>query len=341
MITRIVVQTDKMNINETDKKCIKQNDTQLRLYLFFLICVPVRLTFAFLLRIDSVVWKICASVLLVFFSWRFFVKWMKQKEEDRGMFNGVVWWRRDIHGLLFFAAAVLIVIGLFHDVGIEYAVAILVGDVYFGVVHRLSSYTYLVFGYSLFGVMAVVTAHYEYNANHWTSLLTNGAVGLTAYYAYTVNRKDICIIGLVAMSSSLVWHSSAKYGLFDQFVARYFIYYTFATTIFDPIVMGPPTLFLSVLFTYYEQFEELYMVVPIVFMIVTYKVIRHTISPQIAVAVGLAPLALYTKGNSEWHGMWHVLGSIVVALLCTETPLVVPVAVPPTPKRSQKQMRFL
>ena len=309
--------------DKMDKKCIGQNDKQTRLYLFFLFCVPLRVTFAFLLLTESIFWKVCFSAILMYYSGRFFVKWRKQTEQDRGMFNGAVWWRRDVHGFLFFVAAVCIFIGLFEDtVRIEYAVAILVGDVFFGVVHRLSfdCDPYIVFGYSLFGVVAVVSAYHAYDANHWTALLTNGAIGLTAYYAYTAKRKDLAIIGVVLMSASLVWHSSARYRLFDHFVSRYMAYYSFATTTFEPVIIGPPALFLSVLFTYYGDFNEMYMVVPIVATILIFKLIRRTITPRIAVAVCLSPLALYAKAITEWHSAWHVLASIIVALLCTETP---------------------
>tara|TARA_B110000879_G_C11163144_1_gene509990 strand:+ start:941 stop:1543 length:603 start_codon:yes stop_codon:yes gene_type:complete len=179
---------------------------------------------------------------------------------------------------------------------------------------------HIVLGYGLFIVAAVLSIVNESSQDDWLSLLTNGAIGLTAFYAYTVHRTDISIVGFFTMCTSLVWHSSSHYGLFDQFASRYLAYYAFGTTIMEPTVIGPPAMFLSVLFTYYEQFEELYMAVPIIIMFAVYKAVKHTISIRFIAAIVIAGAAMYCKRLVTWHSLWHVGASISVALLCTETP---------------------
>lgn len=186
---------------------------------------------------------------------------------------------------------------------------------------------HVVLGYSLFIVAAVLSVVNESGQDDWLSLLTNGAIGLTAFYAYTVHRTDISIIGFFTMCTSLVWHSSSHYGLFDQFASRYLAYYTFGTTILEPNIIGPPAMFLSVLFTYYDQFEELYMAVPIIAIFTVYKAVKHTLTLRFVVAIGIAAAAMYCKRIVTWHSMWHVGASIATAILCTETP--------PPPKRSE------
>ena len=198
---------------------------------------------------------------------------------------------------------------------------------------------HIVLGYGLFIVAAVLSIVNESSQDEWMSLLTNGAIGLTAFYAYTVHRTDISIIGFFTMCTSLVWHSSSHYGLFDQFASRYLAYYAFGTTIMEPTVIGPPTMFLCVLFTYYEQFEELYMAVPIIIMFALYKAVKHTISIRFIAAIVMFGAAMYCKRLVTWHSLWHVGASISVALLCTETPpkTILKLA---TPQQEKIQLRF-
>tara|TARA_B110000285_G_scaffold235445_1_gene317222 strand:+ start:21103 stop:21705 length:603 start_codon:yes stop_codon:yes gene_type:complete len=198
---------------------------------------------------------------------------------------------------------------------------------------------HIVLGYGLFIVAAVLSIVNESNQDDWLSLLTNGAIGLTAFYAYTVHRTDISIIGFFTMCTSLVWHSSSHYGLFDQFASRYLAYYAFGTTIMEPTVIGPPAMFLSVLFTYYEQFEELYMAVPIIIMFALYKAVKHTIGIRFIAAIVVAGAAMYCKRLVTWHSLWHVGASISVALLCTETPPKTPLKLA-TPINEKIQLRF-
>lgn len=113
-----------------------ENDIQKRTYSFFLCCVPLRLalTYILFLYLNDIAWLFATFFILN--SLNFFRKWMIQTPQSRGGFKGLVWWRRDVHAFLFLVVFVFIVVGEVLDVDVvNVVVAILVGDVVFGVLH--------------------------------------------------------------------------------------------------------------------------------------------------------------------------------------------------------------
>ena len=70
-------------------------------------------------------------------------------------------------------------------------------------------YVYYV-AYAVFLVAAFISVVDRVDLDDWISLVTNGALGVTALYAQKMQRFDITMISLFTMCTSVVWHSSGK-----------------------------------------------------------------------------------------------------------------------------------
>tara|TARA_B110000858_G_scaffold186889_1_gene230564 strand:- start:5841 stop:6455 length:615 start_codon:yes stop_codon:yes gene_type:complete len=166
--------------------------------------------------------------------------------------------------------------------------------------------------YGLFLTAAAVAVQSEAGLDEWISLVTNGAMCVTALYAFKKERMDLTTIALFALCTSIVWHSSGKYKEIDGFVSRYLAYYAFGTTAFRPEIIGPAMIFITLLFTYEAQFDEMYAFIPLLVLLVVYKYKSITRRFVGALVVGVCAILCYR--NARWHHMWHVLGAITVAL---------------------------
>lgn len=173
--------------------------------------------------------------------------------------------------------------------------------------------------YGMFFIAAVVAVVEESDLDDWISLVTNGALAVTSIYAYTMKRFDLTMITLFSMCSSIVWHSSGKYKQIDSFVSRYIAYYAFGTSAFPVAIIGPAMLFVTVLTTYEVEFDEMYIFIPLVCLLVWYRWENDTLSRNIVAAIIVGVLGIVCYRNPAWHSMWHVLGAISVALTM-ETP---------------------
>lgn len=180
------------------------------------------------------------------------------------------------------------------------------------------NYIYVIM-YSMFFIAAVVAVVEESDLDDWISLVTNGALAVTSIYAYTMKRYDLTMITLFSMCSSIVWHSSGKYKQIDSFVSRYIAYYAFGTSAFPAAIIGPAMLFITVLTIYEVEFDEMYIFIPLVCLLVLYRWKNDTLSRNIVAAIVVGVLGIVCYRNPEWHSMWHVLGAIAVALTM-ETP---------------------
>lgn len=180
------------------------------------------------------------------------------------------------------------------------------------------NYVYVIM-YSMFFIAAVVAVVEESDLDDWISLVTNGALAVTSIYAYTMKRYDLTMITLFSMCSSIVWHSSGKYKEIDSFVSRYIAYYAFGTSAFPAAIIGPAMLFVTVLTTYEVEFDEMYIFIPLVCLLVLYRWINDTLSRNIVAAIAVGVIGIVCYRNPAWHSMWHVLGAIAVALTM-ETP---------------------
>jgi hypothetical protein len=99
-------------------------------FLFYFVCVPVRLGVAFLIYENYTPQTAWAVLLLLTLVGGGFAN---EKPGDRGIFLGVVYWPRDVHACLFLLAAY----GLFCDTDASHVVfAALVVDVVLGVSWR-------------------------------------------------------------------------------------------------------------------------------------------------------------------------------------------------------------
>ena len=78
-------------------------------------------------------------------------------------------------------------------------------------------------------------------------------------------------------------------------------------------------LFVTVLTTYEVEFDEMYIFIPLVCLLVLYRWINDTLSSNIVAAIAVGVLGIVCYRNPAWHSMWHVLGAIAVALTM-ETP---------------------
>lgn len=175
------------------------------------------------------------------------------------------------------------------------------------------SYIYQVM-YAIFMIAACVAVAEQNDLDDWISLVTNGALAVTSFYAYKMTRYDLSIISLFAMCTSVVWHSSGKYRQLDEFVSRYIAYYAFGTSALPPAIIGPSMLIVVVLFTYEEQFEELYIFVPLVCLLVLFRWLNDTITRNFIASLVVGVLGLLCYRVETWHSMWHVLGAISIAL---------------------------
>lgn len=180
------------------------------------------------------------------------------------------------------------------------------------------NYIYVIM-YSMFFIAAVVAVVEESDSDDWISLVTNGALAVTSIYAYTMKRYDLTMITLFSMCSSIVWHSSGKYKQIDSFVSRYIAYYAFGTSASPAAIIGPAMLFVTVLTTYEVEFDEMYIFIPLVCLLVLYRWVNDTLSRNIVAAIVVGVLGIVCYRNPSWHSMWHVLGAIAVALTM-ETP---------------------
>ena len=105
--------------------------------LFYLICVPVRVALAYLAykTLQDCVWLFALLFFVVGAS--FSNNYRNQKEGDRGGFLGLVWWRRDVHAFIYFAAATVVVYGELRDKDVAKTLfGVLIADVAFGALHR-------------------------------------------------------------------------------------------------------------------------------------------------------------------------------------------------------------
>ena len=172
-------------------------------------------------------------------------------------------------------------------------------------------YVYFI-AYGMFLSAAAVAVQSEADLDEWISLVTNGAMGVTALYAFKKERIDLATIALFAMCTSVVWHSSGKYKNIDGFVSRYMAYYAFGTSAFRPEIIGPAMIFIALLFTYEADIDEMYAFIPLLVLLVAYRYKNITWNFAGALIVGICAILCYR--NVRWHSMWHVLGAITIAL---------------------------
>jgi len=168
--------------------------------------------------------------------------------------------------------------------------------------------------YGLFISAAAVAVQSEAGLDEWISLVTNGALGVTALYAFKKERIDLTTIVLFGMCTSVVWHSSGKYKQIDGLVSRYMAYYAFGTTAFPPKIIGPAMIFIALLFTYEAQFDEMYALIPLLVLLAVYKWMNKTMTRRFIGTVVVGVVAILCYRNEKWHSMWHVLGAITIAL---------------------------
>ena len=172
--------------------------------------------------------------------------------------------------------------------------------------------SYFVVAYAIFLSVAAVAVAEGADLDEWISLVTNGALGVTGFYAYKMRRYDLATAAAFGMCTSVVWHSSGKFKQIDGFVSRYIAYYAFGTAAFPPAVIGPGVLFLAVLVTYEPTVAETYAYIPLLVIVAACRLKTITWRFVGALVVGVCALQCY--GNAVWHSMWHVLGAIAVAL---------------------------
>lgn len=168
--------------------------------------------------------------------------------------------------------------------------------------------------YAVFLAAAFVAVSEKAELDEWISLVTNGALAVTGFYAYSMKRFDLAMITIFGMCTSVVWHSSGKYKEIDAFVSRYMAYYAFGTSAFPPAMIGPAMLFVTVLITYNGQFDEMYAFIPLLGVLVLYRWINESLTRNIMLALVVGICAVLCYRNVAWHSMWHVLGAIAVAL---------------------------
>ena len=168
--------------------------------------------------------------------------------------------------------------------------------------------------YAVFLAAAFVAVADKAELDEWISLVTNGALAVTGFYAYSMKRFDLAMITIFGMCTSVVWHSSGKYKDIDGFVSRYMAYYAFGTSAFPPAIIGPAMLFVTVMITYNGEFDEMYAFIPLLGVLVLYRWINETLTRNIMLALVVGIFAVLCYRNVAWHSMWHVLGAIAVAL---------------------------
>jgi hypothetical protein len=119
------------------QKCLHvEKDDALKRSRLYNLCVPVRIGFAVFVSFFSEL--VLLIPLLYAMAFGFFRAWWKQTAEDRGAFQGRVWWKRSVHAVLFFSAATTALFEIVYEVDLRlYVLLILLFDVGFGVVHRL------------------------------------------------------------------------------------------------------------------------------------------------------------------------------------------------------------
>jgi hypothetical protein len=116
---------------------VNKEDVKKRTRLFYRICVPTRLALAYIASktLQNAVWLYAALFFAV--ASGFLNNYTHQKESDRGAFHGFVWWKRDVHAFIYFAAAVVVVYGELQDRDVaKLLFGVLIADVAFGALHR-------------------------------------------------------------------------------------------------------------------------------------------------------------------------------------------------------------
>ena len=175
-----------------------------------------------------------------------------------------------------------------------------------------------VVAYIVFFIISILAVAWETDSDHWLALATNGAVGVTAVYAYEY-RVDITILSLLALSTSLVWHSSGHLKTMDLFISRALAYYAFGCTAFPIKVVAPVVVFLTYVLTFEHIEDELYLTIPLLTLIALYKWYENTFTRNFffAIIFGSAGVSIYRI--AVWHHMWHVLAAVAIAFTL-ETP---------------------
>jgi uncharacterized membrane protein len=170
--------------------------------------------------------------------------------------------------------------------------------------------------------IALSSKFQEAENDDWLALLSHVAFAATALYSYHKERYDLCALNLIVMCTSLVWHSSGKFGPIDNMFTLIVASYAFATTILHPAVVAAPIVLLCVLNGDGESFDQLVVFLPILGAITLYRLVAlvpslnlpHPFSLTFFLSLVFGGLGLASYYGDYWHSMWHVLSALAVAL---------------------------
>jgi hypothetical protein len=126
---------------------LREDSFRKRTLLFYLVCVPVRSTIAFVAynmlqygeseEAPETVWQITILLFSILAGAGFAKQFKNQKRRDRGKFLGIVWWPRDVHAFILRLPAAAVAFGWIFDIDISaFVLFTMLADVVFGVYWR-------------------------------------------------------------------------------------------------------------------------------------------------------------------------------------------------------------
>lgn len=195
---------------------------------------------------------------------------------------------------------------------------------------------YYTLAYSVFACIAIASGIHQFEQSMWLPLLSNGVFAVTAFYAYDKKRYDLALFGVIQMGTSLVWHSSSKYGPLDFMFSRLFAVYAYFTTVISPLIVVPITVLFTVVNEFWEYetgkeegsksaFDDVEMTVllPLACVLTLYRVyawykklpgaITYTFVGAIVTGV-LGFVSFFAFDSKVGHSAWHVFAALSIAL---------------------------
>ncbi len=175
----------------------------------------------------------------------------------------------------------------------------------------------------VFSICIALSSKFQSAENdEWLALLSHVAFAATAVYSYHKERYDLSGLSLVVLCTSLVWHSSGRFGTLDNTFSFLLASYAYTTTILPPAVGVFPLVLLCVLNGDGEIYDQIAIFVPILVAITLYRLVAlvpslklpHPFSLTFFLALVAGGMALASYYGDHWHSMWHVMAALGIAL---------------------------
>ena len=195
------------------------------------------------------------------------------------------------------------------------------------------SLRYYAAGFIMAAAIAFAAVWVKADEDDWIALLSHGGFVVAALYAYDIDRKDIAVLTILLIATSVIWHTRGSVHedekrQLDTFTSLFLAMYSYGTSLLSRGLTAIVTSFYCIIIAFFTGLElEYTLPVAIAYILIVLVLHEEFYLWRVLFVAAVSGLAYYVWSlQNEWHSMWHVLSALTI-------PLALNLKRPPTVKK--------